>query len=119
MVKDISKTAHFLLDDGTTIAYQEAGSGPDKLLLVHGLASSSLAWQQNMSGLARHYHVIAIDLPGYGASEHGEYRISMVFYATIVRQLIEQLDARQLVLVGHSMGGQIVLTTLLHFDSAC
>ena len=108
--------AYFQLPDGMMIAYHEAGAGPITLLLIHGLGSSSDAWQQNMPALSQRYHVVAIDLPGYGRSEHGEYAVSMSFYARVVRDIVQLLDAEQVVLVGHSMGGQVVLTSLLSYD---
>lgn len=58
---------HILAVDGVDLFYREAGS-PDAptLLLLHGFGASSYMFRDLMPQLARHYHVIAPDLPGFG-----------------------------------------------------
>ncbi|HVP53494.1 MAG TPA: alpha/beta fold hydrolase [Candidatus Eisenbacteria bacterium] len=48
--------------------YLHAGSGP-ALLLVHGFMGYSFSWRFVIQGLARHYSVYAVDLPGCGFSQ--------------------------------------------------
>jgi pimeloyl-ACP methyl ester carboxylesterase len=59
--------------------------------------------------------VVAIDLPGYGKSSKANYDYSMAFYARVVQKLIETLRLEHVVLVGHSMGGQIAITHALRY----
>jgi pimeloyl-ACP methyl ester carboxylesterase len=54
--------------DGLTIAYRELGSGPP-VLLLHGWPTSSFLWRDLMEPIAEHNRVVAIDLPGFGASD--------------------------------------------------
>ena len=54
--------------DGLTIAYRELGSGPP-VLLLHGWPTSSFLWRDVMEPIAEHNRVVAIDLPGFGASD--------------------------------------------------
>ena len=58
---------HTLAIDGVDLFYREAGS-PEAptLLLLHGFGASSYMFRDLMPQLARHYHVIAPDLPGFG-----------------------------------------------------
>ena len=58
---------HTLAVDGVNLFYREAGS-PEAptLLLLHGFGASSYMFRDLMPQLARHYHVIAPDLPGFG-----------------------------------------------------
>lgn len=58
---------HTLSIDGVELFYREAGA-PDAptLLLLHGFGASSHMFRDLMPQLARHYHVIAPDLPGFG-----------------------------------------------------
>ena len=58
---------HIIAVDGVDLFYREAGS-PDAptLLLLHGFGASSYMFRDLMPQLARHYHVIAPDLPGFG-----------------------------------------------------
>ena len=57
--------------NGVRWRYLHAGSGP-ALLLVHGFMAYSFSWRFVISGLARHFSVYAVDLPGCGFSERSE-----------------------------------------------
>jgi pimeloyl-ACP methyl ester carboxylesterase len=96
------------------VAYVDQGSGEQVLLLIHGLAGNAGFWRYNIPELARHHRVIAVDLPGYGRSQKDvSYPYDMVFYAETLNRLLDELDVRQVVPVGHSMGGQIAMTLAL------
>lgn len=92
------------------VSYVDAGSGPQTVLLVHGLASNAGFWRYNIGELARHFRVIALDLPGYGKSQKGVYAYDMKFYAETIRKLLNDLNIDKVNFVGHSMGGQIGMT---------
>jgi pimeloyl-ACP methyl ester carboxylesterase len=101
--------------DGVEIAYSETGQGEPALVLVHGLGSYLPVWSRNIAALSRHHRVVAIDLPGYGRSSKANYRYSMRFFAQAVQAVLDRLRLQRVVLVGHSMGGQIAMThALLH-----
>ncbi len=55
---------------GRSVTYAEAGSG-SVLLLIHGMAGTYENWQAVMEPLARDHTVLALDLPGHGASAPG------------------------------------------------
>ena len=106
--------------DNPKISYIDQGSGDKTIILVHGLASNAGFWRYNIPELSKKYRVIAVDLPGYGKSQKGEYTYSMSFYADQIKKLIDELKLKNVVYVGHSMGGQIGIVlaikypTLLH-----
>lgn len=101
------------------MAYIDEGNGPQTLLFIHGLANYALVWKKNIEQLSSRYRCIAIDLPGNGFSDRNEHRFSMAFFAETVHHFIATLKLTNLCIVGHSMGGQIALTTLLsHPDAA-
>lgn len=102
------------LQDSLRIAYIDEGAGPFTLVFVHGLGSYLRAWDQNIEVLRRDFRCIALDLPGYGKSSKGAYEYDMSFFAGAVRQLIDHLELENVILVGHSMGGQIAMHTVLH-----
>ena len=52
----------------TSLAYRRTGAG-EPLVLLHPLGSSHRAWDPVVPALARHFDVIAVDLPGFGDSE--------------------------------------------------
>lgn len=106
------------LSNGYTVSYVDEGEGAQTILFLHGLANYSAAWTNNVKGLKQNYRCIAIDLPGNGYSEKPDTLYSMQFYAACVYDFIRLLDLRNVVLCGHSMGGQVALTLLLHAPDA-
>jgi pimeloyl-ACP methyl ester carboxylesterase len=101
--------------DGVEVAFSDVGVGEPTLLLIHGLGSYMPVWERNLDALSAHHRVVAIDLPGYGKSEKANFDYSMAFYARTVEGVIDALGLKRVVLVGHSMGGQIALTHALRY----
>jgi pimeloyl-ACP methyl ester carboxylesterase len=101
--------------DGVEVAFSDVGVGEPALVLIHGLGSYMPVWQRNLDALAQHHRVVAIDLPGYGKSAKANFDYSMAFYARTVDGVINALGLKRVVLVGHSMGGQIALTHALRY----
>lgn len=97
------------------LAYVDEGSGETTILFIHGLGSYLKAWVKNIEVLKNHYRCIAIDLPGYGKSSKDPHSGMMSFYANIISDLIDQLKLRNVVLAGHSMGGQIALMFAINY----
>ncbi|MFO7587691.1 MAG: 2-succinyl-6-hydroxy-2,4-cyclohexadiene-1-carboxylate synthase [Gemmatimonadota bacterium] len=99
------------LRDGLRLRVREAGVG-DPLLLLHGFTGSSESWGEPLvAGLAERSRVLAVDLPGHGASDApvdpGRYALEAV-----VADLCDLLDATgtgSATWVGYSMGGRIAL----------
>jgi pimeloyl-ACP methyl ester carboxylesterase len=98
---------------GQHVTYLEAGvDGGPVVVLLHGLASSSMTWADVMSLLGRRAHVIAPDLLGHGDSakpRSGDY--SLGAHAAGLRDLlaIAILDLERATVVGHSFGGGVAL----------
>ncbi|WP_160328142.1 alpha/beta fold hydrolase [Solirubrum puertoriconensis] len=103
------------LADSLEVAYVDAGKGPTTLLFIHGLSSYVRAWERSIPELSQSARCIAVDLPGYGKSSKGAYPATMAFYADVVHQFIQKLKLKNVVLVGHSMGGQIGVTAALQY----
>jgi len=103
------------LNDGTEVAALDIGKGPETLVLVHGLSSSLMVWQKNLAELSQHFRCVAFDLPGYGKSPRAPRSLDMVFLSSVVMEVIYRMGIRQANLVGHSMGGQISMTTALRY----
>jgi pimeloyl-ACP methyl ester carboxylesterase len=99
-----------LVNNAIDIAFIDEGAGDTTLLFVHGLGHSLLGWAKNVDYLKQYFRCIAIDLPGNGLSATGKYPYSMHFFAEIIQQFIEARQLKNVVLIGHSMGGQICMT---------
>jgi len=88
--------------------WQEGDSGPF-LLMVHGLGASVEYWHKNIFEFAKHYRVIAVDLPGFGKSEKSNNHYDLEFYARFLRSFTDALNINEAHIIGHSMGGGIAL----------
>lgn len=87
---------------------QQIGEGPS-LLLVHGTGAATHSWRGLMPLLAKHFTVIAPDLPGHGFTQSPPaHRLSLPGMASDVSQLIRALDIKLEVVVGHSAGAAIL-----------
>ena len=96
-------------NDGQPLHYLQAGSGP-ALLLLHGLLGGSFCWRLNVDALSRRHTVLALDLPGLGASDAPRHLdCSMLAQAQRVLLLLEHLKRETLDVVGSSWGGAIAM----------
>jgi pimeloyl-ACP methyl ester carboxylesterase len=103
----IQGMAEFTTQDGVTLRYLEAGSGPT-LLMLHGWSQGAALFKHQIEDLSQKYRVIALDMRGHGQSEkpqHG-YRISRL--AADLQEFITSLDLQSVNLLGHSMGCAVI-----------
>lgn len=97
--------AFFTTQDGTGIFYRDWGTG-QPVVFSHGWPLSGDAWAGQMQFLAANgYRVIAHDRRGHGRSDQPSGGNVMDRYADDLSELIESLDLKDIVLVGHSTGG--------------
>jgi pimeloyl-ACP methyl ester carboxylesterase len=90
--------------------HDEASKHKPTIVLIHGFLSSTFSFRRLIPLLAKEYRVIALDLPPFGKSEKSKsFFYSYGNLANIVIELLEILSVKDIVLVGHSMGGQISL----------
>lgn len=105
---DIDWPAHqrWVEVDGTPANVIELGDGPP-LLFVHGLSGCWQNWLENMPSFARTHRVIAVDLPGFGASPMPRGDVSIPGYARFLEGVCDALSIDAAAVVGNSMGGFI------------
>lgn len=91
------------------LAYRRVGiRRPERILLLHGLPTSSYLWRNVMPALARRFDTVALDLLGFGDSEKpaGEsYRLAA--HAERVREFLDELHWPDCTVVGHDVGGGV------------
>lgn len=105
------------ISDEISISYFDEGKGDHTLIFVHGLGTDKRSWLKNIHHLSKVFRCIAIDLPGYGGSSKGDFPYDMQFFSQVVNDFCTKMGIDNPILVGHSMGGQIVLKSLLHYPS--
>jgi pimeloyl-ACP methyl ester carboxylesterase len=94
--------------DGKRTHYLERGEG-EPLILLHGFFYDSFMWASNIDALAKHFHVYALDLWGFGYSTRTLMDYSYALYAQQVLAFMDKLGIRQASLIGQSMGGGVVI----------
>jgi non-heme chloroperoxidase len=103
--------------DGVSLWFKDWGSG-QPVVFSHGWPLSADAWDDQMLFLStRGYRCIAHDRRGHGRSDQPSGGNDMDTYADDLAALIEALDLRDVVLVGHSTGGGEVTRYLGRFGS--
>ncbi len=95
--------------DGVRIAYHVYGHGDPAVVLIHGWACDSGYWRAQLADLSSRYTTVTLDLAGHGASGRNRTDWSMAHYGQDVAAVVQQLANREIVLVGHLMGGPVAL----------
>lgn len=95
--------------DGVTIAYHIEGKGSPALVFVHGWSCDRTYWRDQIGAFARTHTVVAVDLAGHGESGAERKDWSMAAFGADVAAVIKEEGLRKVILVGHSMGGEVCL----------
>jgi non-heme chloroperoxidase len=103
--------------DGTELYYTDQGSG-QPVVLSHGWPLCSDAWQVELKLFAdAGYRAIAHDRRGHGRSAQAYTGNDMETYAADLAQLVDALDLKDLVVIGHSTGGGEVVKYAAKYGS--
>ncbi len=106
---DPSITSHFINVENRNIHYLSAGSG-DVILLLHGWPTSAYLWRNIMPILSMNYHVIAMDLPGFGKSDKFlDDSYSFKYYERIISAFLIKKKIEKITLGVHDVGGPLGL----------
>jgi pimeloyl-ACP methyl ester carboxylesterase len=100
------------------VAYEVRGRGRPAIVFVHGWSCDRTYWKFQLEALAPRFQVVAIDLAGHGESGTGRPAWTMEAFGRDVVSVIEQLGLEEVVLVGHSMGGDIIVEAALRLPDA-
>jgi pimeloyl-ACP methyl ester carboxylesterase len=94
----------------TQLAFTRSGTG-ESLVLLHALGLSRRTWDDVVPELARHFEVVAVDLPGFGESPPlpTDIEPSPAALAAVVAGFLDELGVRAPHVVGNSLGGWIAL----------
>jgi len=95
--------------DEVEIHYDVRGAGEPTLVLVHGWMNTREIWGRHPETLSPTHRVVTLDLAGHGASGDQRGYWTMGSFGDDVAAVVRDLDLRQAVLVGFSMGGAAVL----------
>jgi len=96
-------------NDNVKIAYNAIGKGDTTLLFVHGAFIDMSYWTSQIDFFKQHYQVIIVDLAGHGKSGKNRSSWSIQEFGNDVCALITTLHLKNVILIGHSMGGDVIL----------
>ena len=100
---------HTTTADGIRIEYEVRGSGSPAVVLVHGWSCDRSVWRHVVPMLAADHQVVTLDLPGHGSSGHDRASWTIQAFGSDVASVVQAAVEGQVVLVGHSMGGDVIL----------
>ena len=95
--------------DGVQISYFEQGSGSPAIVFVHGWSCNHSYWSKQVEHFSQMYKVVTLDLAGHGQSGGTRKNYTISAFGADVAAVIKKLDLKKVVLVGHSMGGAVIL----------
>jgi pimeloyl-ACP methyl ester carboxylesterase len=100
---------HRTADLDGPVHYLDFGGRGTPLLMVHGLGGSALNWMSVGPAVAKNYHVLALDLAGFGQTPLFHRSAAVGTNAELVHSFIEKVIGEPVVLMGNSMGGYIAV----------
>lgn len=97
--------------DGVPIVYEVQGDGPETVVFIHGWTCNRSHWRGQIQAFLGRYRTIAIDLGGHGESGQDRSEWTMSAFAQDVVAVMDEEQVTKAVLVGHSMGGRVILNS--------
>ncbi len=95
--------------DETPIYYESTGTGDTALVFVHGWCCDHSYWREQIDRFAGDYQVVTLDLAGHGESGRNRTEWTASRFAEDVVAVADHLKLTRMVLIGHSMGGTVVV----------
>ena len=99
--------------DGIPVSYEVLGTGVPALVFVHGWSCDRSYWNGQVGHFAERYQVVAIDMAGHGESGVGRESWTVPAFADDVVAVVEQLGLTKMVMIGHSMGSDVIVEAAL------
>ncbi|MEB2778715.1 alpha/beta hydrolase [Algoriphagus sp. D3-2-R+10] len=103
-------------DKQVEINYLQQGQGNTTVLFLHGWCIDGTYWKNQVEYFSKNYNVYAIDLPGFGKSKTERTNWTIEEYANDVTSFIDTMELKNVVIVGHSMAGEIMLQIALTYN---
>jgi len=111
-IRSANPPRSFVEVDGSRLYYEECGTGPKAVILLHDGVVNSAVWDDVWPALCKRFHVIRYDRRGYG---HSPATKKPYYEADDVAAIIRDRKVSQAALVGSSHGGNIALSVALQY----
>lgn len=113
---DSVSSSYITLNDAK-VHFKEYGQGEKSLIFIHGWGCDLNTWKYQFDYFKDKYHLVFIDLPGYGNSDEVEQDYTIDLFAQSVSEVISNLEIKNPVLVAHSMGLPISIEVLKQLNN--
>jgi len=100
-------------EEKVEINYFQQGQGDTTLLFLHGWCINATYWKNQIEYFSKNYRVYAIDLPGFSKSKAERTKWTIEEYANDVTAFIDTMRLKNVVIIGHSMAGEVMLQAAL------
>jgi len=97
--------------DEVPIRFAVQGGGDPALVFVHCWCCDRNYWRNQVPYFVERHKVVTIDLAGHGESGMGRDEWTVAMFAADVAAVVEALDLNRVILIGHSMGGPVIMET--------
>jgi len=97
-----------IIIDGKLLHYETFGRGR-AMIFVHGWLGSWRYWMPTMELMSEHGRTYAMDLWGFGDSDHTNGTYSVVGYVDLLRAFVEEMGIMRMTLIGHALGAAVAL----------
>jgi pimeloyl-ACP methyl ester carboxylesterase len=98
-----------LAPDGVAIRYDDQGEGELALVFIHGWNCDRHYWNAQREFFSKSHRVVTLDLAGHGDSDQSRVDWTMQAFGADVAAVVTALDLDNVVLIGHSMGGKVIV----------
>lgn len=107
--KLVSENKLDIKNDSVRIDYTDTGKADTVLLFAHGWCINKTYWTDQVNFFKDRYRVVTMDLPGFGESGKNRRNWTTENYGKDIEAVITQLHLKNVILIGHSMSGDIIL----------
>ena len=95
--------------DGSSITYGVSGKGNITVVFIHCWTCNHEFWRPQIEYFSSKYKVVWLDLAGHGLSDSNRKEYTMSAFGNDVAAVVNKINGKNVVLVGHSMGGPVVI----------
>ena len=105
----LSQQQDVLSEDDTKINFYTEGKGEHALVFVHGWSCDRSYWNDQVKTFSPKYRIVTIDLAGHGESATTRKNYTIELFGEDVAAVVNKLKLDKVILIGHSMGGAVVI----------
>lgn len=95
--------------DGNTITYSVRGQGNPTIVFIHCWTCNHEFWKPQIEHFSKDHQVVWLDLAGHGLSSSNRQDYTILAFGEDVAAVVNKIEAENLILVGHSMGGPVAI----------